>query len=147
MASLISDTEKANLVTIFDDIFDTFKRDIVIFKESKKVLDNIITNENYAGYGESSNKTNYTYVANSGVYPAHISYQDKQDAPFVNSIASTDAKGIARIKVKKDAREFIRNGKTEYIQFDDKKFNIITTDSVKKFLGNEYYVYYLETTS
>ena len=38
MPSLISETEKNNLTGIFNDIFDTFKREIVVNKEPNKDL-------------------------------------------------------------------------------------------------------------
>ena len=41
MASLISSTEKANLVKIFTDVFDTFKQEIVVHKEPIKVVNQI----------------------------------------------------------------------------------------------------------
>ena len=43
MPSLISETEKNNLTGIFNDIFDTFKREIVIHKEPKKVISQVNT--------------------------------------------------------------------------------------------------------
>ena len=36
MATLLSSTEIAGITGIFGDIFDTFKRDVVIYKEPKK---------------------------------------------------------------------------------------------------------------
>ena len=39
--------------------------------------------------------------------------------------------------------DFIEQGKTERIEFDDKAFNVVSDDSVKRFLDSEYFVYYL----
>ena len=57
MASLISDTEKANLTGIFGDIFDTFKRDVIIHKEPTKVVTDVNINQIF-GYGGDSQKSN-----------------------------------------------------------------------------------------
>ena len=73
MASLISDTEKNNLTGIFGDIFDTFKRTIVIHKEPKRVVGTINTASLF-GYGDPAESVNYTYVPQSGVYSATIRY-------------------------------------------------------------------------
>ena len=54
--------------------------------------------------------------------------------------------GSVRIKVKPEARNFIESGVTERIDLDGKSFNIDSEVTPKKFLGNEYYVYYLKET-
>ena len=49
MASLIPESSKTDFISALNDHFDTFKEDITIFKEPKKV----ITNQSqsiYAGY-------------------------------------------------------------------------------------------------
>ena len=61
MSSLLSNSEKSNLANTFDDIFDTFKRDIVVFKEPMKVISSINESQLF-GYGPASNLGNYEYV-------------------------------------------------------------------------------------
>lgn len=143
MASLISDTEKATLTGVFGDVFDTFKRDIVVYKEPIKVVATI-NESNLFGYGDSSNQVNYTYTVQSGVYQAVIKYQDQQNEKYLSDLNGPIQNGEVRIKVKKDCRDFIENGKTERIEFDSKAWNVTSSDSLKKFLDSEYYVYYLE---
>jgi hypothetical protein len=127
MASLITDADKLGFTGMLADHFDTFKQEIVIFKEAVKVLKNVTSNNNYAGYGESSNQEQYEYVAVSGVYNA--------------------ARGTVRIKVEQDARDFILNGSsTEAIKIDGNTYNKVTDDSVQNYLGLKYYVFYLEKT-
>ena len=41
MASLITDAEKTALSGVFDDIFDTFKQNITIYKEPIKTVSSI----------------------------------------------------------------------------------------------------------
>ena len=55
--------------------------------------------------------------------------------------------GHATIKVKEDARDYIKDGKTEKITFDDKTFELASTDKVQRFLDSEYYVFNLKLTS
>ena len=143
MSSLISDTEKATLTGVFGDVFDTFKRDIVIYKEPVKTISSI-SEANLFGYGDSSSAVNYTYTPQSGTYSAIIKYQDQQDQNYYSDLNGPILKGDVRIKVKKDCRDFIENGKTERIEFDSKSWNLASSDSLKKFLDSEYYVYYLE---
>ena len=88
MATLLSSAEISGITGIFGDIFDTFKRDVVIFKEPKKVISSINT-ENIFGYGEPSNAVNYSYVPQSGTYPAKIRYIERaSDDPYVAQLQS-----------------------------------------------------------
>ena len=64
------------------DHFDTFKREIVIFKEPIKVINNVTSNNSYAGYGESSNQVEFTYVPVSGVFSGIVSYYEDQQSEF-----------------------------------------------------------------
>ena len=145
MASLISDSEKKVLSGVFDDVFDTFKRDIVIYKEPIKVLSSV-SEAAIFGYGDSSNQTNYTYTSQTGVYSAIIKYGDEQGENYEPNIGASMSAGDTRIKVKKDCRDFIENGKTEKIEFDSKTWNLSSEDSVKRFLDSEFFVYYLKRT-
>lgn len=143
MASLISSGEKAVLSGVFDDVFDTFSRNIVIYKEPIKTVSSI-NESNLFGYGDASNQVNYSYTAESGVYPAIIKYADEQTQNYHSEMGGFIPKGDVRIKIKKDCRDFIEDGRTESIQFDDKSWDVTTSDSVKRFLDSEFFVYHLE---
>jgi hypothetical protein len=145
MASLISSGEKATLSGVFEDIFDTFKRDVTIYKEPVRTLSSVSESAIF-GYGDASNQTNYTYTSQTGIYPAIIRYSDQQNEDYYSSLGAGISKGDVRIKVKKDCRDFIEAGKTEKIEFDDKTWNVKSDDTVKRFLDSEFYVYYLERT-
>tara|TARA_Y100001938_G_C8091270_1_gene435226 strand:- start:1730 stop:2170 length:441 start_codon:yes stop_codon:yes gene_type:complete len=143
MASLISDDEKKILTGVFGDVFDTFKRQIDVYKEPVKTIDTINESALF-GYGEEANITNYTYTVQSGSFSGVISYQDKQDQNYYSELNGPIPMGDVRIKVQQDCRDFIANGKTEKIEFDGKSWNVISDDSVQRFLDSTFYVYYLE---
>ena len=145
MASLVSSGEKAALSGVFDDVFDTFKRDVTIYKESVKILSSV-SEANIFGYGDDSNQLNYTYTAETGVYPALIKYADEQTENYNSNLGAGISNGDVRIKVKKDCRDFINQGKTEKIEFDDKTWNVASEDSVRRFLDSEFFVFYLKRT-
>ena len=145
MASLVSSGEKAALSGVFDDVFDTFKRDITIYKESVKILSSV-SDANIFGYRDASNQLNYTYTAETGVYPALIKYADEQTENYNSNLGAGISNGDVRIKVKKDCRDFINQGKTEKIEFDDKTWNVASEDSVRRFLDSEFFVFYLKRT-
>jgi len=147
MASLLSSLEIKGITGIFEDIFDTFKRTVVIHKEPVKTISQINT-ENLFGYGDASNMVNYTYAPQSGTYFAKISYVEKKsEDPYVRDLASRIDSNLVRIKVKDDARDYINKGKTEKITFDDKTFEIAGNQMVKNFLGSEFFIYYLKETA
>ena len=145
MPSLISETEKNNLTGIFNDIFDTFKRDIVVHKEPKKVISQINTSSLF-GYGDPASSVNYTYQPVSGVFQATIRYNLEQETERLGDIPSQVSVGGVFIKVQETARDFINKGKTEKVTFDNKSFKVISEDANKSFLNSKFYVYKLEAT-
>ena len=146
MASLVSNSEKAHLTGIFNDIFDTFKRDITVYKESKKVIQEINL-DGVFGYGEYSQPANYTYVPVTGVYPAVIKYANDAEFKDVDQFTAHIPFGHATIKVREDARDFIKNDKTEKITFDNKTFELESSDKVQRFLDSEYYIFLVKSTN
>jgi len=145
MASLITDQEKDNLTGILGDVFDTFKRSIVVYKEpTKKVA--VIDDSFIFGYGEASNIVNYEYVVVSGTYDATVKYNPNQDVIQEQDINGGLSDGIVRIKVRENCKDFIEKGKTEKIVFDEASFNVASDYSVKNFLNSTFYTYYLERT-
>jgi len=145
MPSLISETEKNNLTGIFNDIFDTFKRDIVVHKEPKKVISQINTSSLF-GYGDPASSVNYTYQPVSGVFQATIRYNLDQETERLGDIPSQVSVGGVFIKVQETARDFINKGKTEKVTFDNKSFKVISEDANKSFLNSKFFVYKLEAT-
>ncbi len=73
MASLLSTSERANLTSIFTDIFDTFKRTVTIHKEPKKTITTINESALF-GYNDSSNIINYSYESVSSTFDATVRY-------------------------------------------------------------------------
>ena len=147
MPSLLTDIEIANATGVLGDLFDTFSRPIVVFKEPKKVINQVATNS-LPGYGEAAIKQNITYIPVSGTFEAKIKYNPKQDLELLPELKSRVSKGIVKIKVEREARDFIvKNGKTEKIMVDNKPYNVITDDTLKKFITAEYFVFFLEAAS
>ena len=146
MASLLTSNDISGFTGVLEDHFDTFSKNIIIHKEPIKQIDNVAAT-NYAGYNESSNATNFTFVPVSGIYPAIVNYFNDQESEAIPELGGISVgKGVVRIKVKDDAKDFIKKGKTERIDIDEDSFNAITDEKVQNYLGSKYYVYYLERT-
>lgn len=129
-------------------LFDTMKREIVVFKQPKRVVTpaNVNVQNNYFGYKSENvfNSQVESYEPVSGIFNAQISYKDKQESLELPDINSYTYEGDVRIKVENDCYEYIQKGKTENIQFDGKIFNVVGEARVKNFLGRKMYVYHLK---
>jgi len=145
MASLIPESSKTDFKNALTDHFDTFKETITIFKQPKKV----ITNESqsiYAGYG--AQKEIITYETVSSTFDALVNFKERQDEQIVDDIKVEDIRGEVRIKVEQDCKDYIKNnGKTESIVVQGKNYNVITDDGTREYLGQKYFVFYLEATT
>ena len=145
MASLIPESSKTDFKNALTDHFDTFKESITIFKQPKKV----ITNESqsiYAGYG--AQKEIITYETVSSTFDALVNFKERQDEQIVDDIKVEDIRGEVRIKVEQDCKDYIKNnGKTESIVVQGKNYNVITDDGTREYLGQKYFVFYLEATT
>ncbi len=148
MPSLVSTSEIAFRTGALNDLFDTVKRSIIIFKEP---IQTINTSSNVLfGYEETSASDSVTFTPVSGTYYAQILY------PRVsrnNSARTIDNKIILNpnstyIKVKRDARDYIKNGtKTEALSFDDALWNIEGSEQVQNYLGLQFYYFEVKGTS
>jgi hypothetical protein len=145
MPSLVTESEVTVFTGDFKNLFDTFKRQLVVHKEPKKVVTNLSTTL-YAGY-RPQNQTQTEYIPQTGIYDAMITYADKADNEYFEDLKANYAAGDARIKVESPCWQFIEGGgKTEHIEFDNISYNIKTSAAVKNFFGFKLYVYHLERT-
>lgn len=142
MPSLISTTERANLTGIFNDIFDTFCRQLIVYKEPTKVRTSYDPANMVYGFGETQQEEPYTYTQNTGVYPATIRYKG-QGANFVANLDALIPEGGCSVKVKSDAKDYIVNGKTERLVIDNKVYKLDSDEKKQAFLDSNFYVFIL----
>jgi hypothetical protein len=147
MPSLISTTERAVLTGIFNDIFDTFQRTIVVYKESLKTPVGNGLNDGLFGFGESQTQDAFTYSEVTGVFPAVVRYLSVEQPMTLNpEIVTYIPGGEVTIKVRKDCREYINNGKTEKILIDERVFLLDGEERKQTFLDSEFWVFKLKTS-
>ena len=144
MPSLVPTDVIAEFTTALSDHFDTFKENITVFKEPKKIISNLSQNI-YAGYG--AQKEIVTYQTVSAVFEALVNFRDRQAQDYLDEIKIQDIRGDVRIKVEAAAKDYIKSGKTQSIVVQGKNYNIVTDDGTREFLGKKYYVFHLEATS
>ena len=147
MSSLISTVEKDELEIIFRDIFDTFKRTITVHKEPKKIITDLNVDFLF-GYGESAQNQNIEYIPESKEFFATISYSfSPSDSTYVQDLNSYLPGTVVKIKVEKETKDYINTSKTEFIEFDGHKFNLVTSDIENNFLGVHFYIYFLKVVN
>ena len=150
MADLLNEADREFFRTTLNDLFDTFKRTIVVHKEPQKKIVNPALDV-YAGYADTSTPQNIEYITESKNIEAMVSYIDS--ASSQTSGLETDLNVLipknasVRIKVKEESRDYIATGRTERIEIDGKSCNLIGKEAVKYNFGTKLYVYYLEQTT
>lgn len=144
MPSLISAAEISAYHQAINDHFDTFKRVFTVHKEPIKNIVQENANQ-ILGYQEDSNLVNYTYTPRSQSFYGIIRYNVAgENLPIDPQIKIKFPDQIIEIKVKLDARNYINQDITEKITFDNKSFNLVSTDIVKNYQGLIFYVFYLK---
>lgn len=144
MASLLTSTEIASVTGAIGDSFDTFKQEIVVYKEPIKTVADLNVSFLY-GYDTEYKQSNYTYTAVSGVYNGLvISNSAVATDDFINEAKIEVPDNEIKIKVEKDARDFIRNGmKTERIVIANKDYYMIGSDKKVSMFTKDYYIFKL----
>lgn len=144
MASLLNDDQKAVFTTALDTLFDTFKQDIIVYKEAKIQLTNV-NKPRLFGYDEEVDLSNINYIPITGTYSAMVNFSKRQKQNNLKEVDSLFKRGEASIKVKSDAKDFIENnGKTINISISDTMFKITSSESLRRFISPNYFIYYLE---
>jgi hypothetical protein len=144
--SFINSTAAAEFSQDYNDFFTYFCRPFIVHKDPIRIVDQVQSAPLY-GYGSSSDAVNFTYIPVTGIFNGRIYYNNSRDVDAVNSdLKLVFARGDVTLKVRQDARDFIANGRTIKLEFDGKTWNVITEDTIKKYLNNTYYVYGLEQT-
>lgn len=144
MASLLSATQKASFEKGMTNLFDTFKQDVVIYKEAKIEVINI-SQPRMFGYNERSDIENINYIPVTGVYPALVTSSKKQSQERLEESENRIDKGEVEMKVQSDANDFIQNnGKTLYVSINDLMYKFVSSQSPRPYITSEYFTYYLE---
>ncbi len=144
MASLITETQKTKFTRGLDDLFDTFKQEITVHKEAQIQLVDINQPRMY-GYNERVDLSNITFDPISANFYALVNYNKDQKQNRLKGVNNFITKGEVSIKVKVDAKNFIdSNGSTLNITINNTLYEVISSESVRRFISPDYYTYFLE---
>lgn len=147
MSNLISNLEKTTLTGVLNDHFDTFSRDIIIYKKPLSNPINI-TESILPGYSDASIYPDVTYTIISGIYPAiRVNKNDHESQKIDEIKMSVEGNGIVKIKVKEEAMRFIESGANEKVIIDENSYNIVGNKYTQNYLGLKFYYYRVQITS
>jgi len=145
--SLISDSEKAALNAVIDDVHETFAREITVFKEASKVV--IITDPNFNPlYNTAGQTTSYVNTPISSTFKARIQYEDDiakrywSEAGLSSQVKLEAIVGSVRIKVKAEDYEFIKDGRR--FDIDGKRYVLNSVFKPHGLFDIKYYTLYLK---
>lgn len=131
----------------FGKVFQSFSynRTITIHKEAKKTLSVGYDNANgLFGLGENQAQQIYEYTPINKDFSAIVRYKTNINDPIKTELDAFFSKGGVSIMVEKDCHDYIMLDKTEKIQLDGRAWFVVGTPRAKKFLMNDYYVFYLQ---
>lgn len=150
MSSLLSTTDIFNLTGQFSNHFDTFSQftAIVINKKPLQTISDVNSNNTLPGYGPTPNEGVITYTPVYESFPC-IALYDKPPKPgeIFQEVKLGISQGKVRIKVKRNARDYIVNGPNENVVLNEVVYNLVSEDGVQNYLGLIYYYFLLERTS
>jgi hypothetical protein len=125
MASFFPENVKKRLSEQFNNLHDTFAREMVVYKEAQKVVINSDPNYNYI-YNETGGTTSIQNVPQKKIINARILYDNDRDTEYFGEFGSStkirrvDSTSRVRIKLKKEDYLFIKDAKR--IEFDERMF-------------------------
>ena len=146
MANLLSSAEVVEIREIFNDIHETFSRQLIVYKEPLKSLNSPTSSINFVyGFGDSQGQDKYTYSEVTGVYPCTVRY-GPQNLALNSELNSYIADGEVVIKVQENCKNFIESGKTEKLMLDNRTFILEGEASNTTFLPSGIYLFKLSAT-
>jgi hypothetical protein len=144
MASLIPDSDKDAIGNVFDDIHDTFSRDIVVFQRENEIF--VATNGTYnALYSRIKNEQSTRAKVTRSVIKARILYQQEQkemDLPGTRSQVNVQM-GEGSVRVKIDEAGYVLFTKASKIEIDGEIFRIVSDPSKVGPFKVKFYTIYL----
>jgi len=140
MADLFSSSEKSAFDRVFDDLHDTFGRDITIFKKSQKVF--VATNSTYnALYSKTKNQKGIEKVVEAIKIKARIAYAgsfENARSNDENEILGLDIPSDhVRIKLNLEGYNLIKQAKD--IEIDGELFDVVSDASKSGMFSVRYY--------
>ena len=128
MTDLFSDADKQTISANLLHLHDTFGRDIILYKEAKKVVISTDPNYNHLYNSAGATTTSVENVPVRKVFKARIRYDTDRSLEFYGEanaqvkVNRTDPGNKVRIKLKKEDYDYIKEAKR--IELDGRMFHV-----------------------
>lgn len=127
MGSLISDSDKTSIGNVFNDMHDTFARDVIVFQRKNDIF--VATNSTYnALYKRITNEqTTRTAVTKTTVKARVLYRQDQKEIDLPGTRAQVNVplgEGVVRVKIDQAGYELFK--KATNIEIDGEALRIVT---------------------
>lgn len=147
MGSLINDSDKSKLEAVFNDIHDTFARDIKFIKDAKKVILSTDPHYNYLYNNTRGQVSSIQYKIVEATFKARILYIGRQTEDIFDGETNAQIKvdkhvGEVRIKVDPVGYEYLKE--TKRCEFDGRKFSVISDEIPHGLFEPKFYTFYLK---
>ena len=147
MGSLINDSEKGRFQSVFQDIHDTFARDIKFIQDAKRVILSTDPNYNYLYNNVRGNVASVKYKIVEKTFKARILYIGRQNEDIFDGEAGAQIKvdkhvGEVRIKVDSEGYSYLKG--TKRCEFDGRKFSVISDEMPHGLFTPHFYTFYLK---
>ena len=145
MASFLTPSQKTAVADVFDNMHDTFKRDIIIYQQSTSIW--VATNDTYnALYQRLANASTTRTEVTSTTVGARILYVDRQVERDIGGVQAQInvpfSDGIVRIKIEKAGYDIFK--KASEIEVDGAVYSIISDASAIGPFMVKFYTLYLQ---
>lgn len=144
MSSFLSDSEKNALGNVFDDIHDTFARDITVFKRDNEIF--VATNGTYnALYARIKEAPTTRAKVTKTTVKARILYaqqQSEMDLPGTRAQVNVQmSEGAVRVKIDQAGYQLFTQASK--IEIDGEVFRIVSDSAKAGPFSVKFYVLYL----
>lgn len=140
MASLVSSTEKLAWGSEFNNIHDTFSRQVVAWKTPERVV--ISSDSNYNFLYNEQESIEVSYVPISGIFNCRIQWQDPSKMMGWPEIREEVRGNLCRIKAKKDFVDFISDA--EKIEIDGRPVQALGTNRPHGLFNIDFYTLFFK---
>lgn len=141
---LLSPAEKTSFSVALGDLFDTFCKDIYVYKTPQKVILSQDANYNFA-YNDSQPSATIDYTPTSGTFKAVVSYIRRDQIAEQQTTVGVPLdmnKDLVRIKTRIDAVDYLKDA--ERVDLEGKTYNVLSKGSPRFVFEAHFYIFFLQ---
>lgn len=143
MPSFLSEAEKLEMSSQFDNLHETFGRNVIIYRDPERI--DIITTDDYiSAYRDYRQGDNFNYdtVPVTGQFIMRVKWLDSKDADMIPGLENRLPGQVCRLKMKKEAYDFLNGSQSFYV--DNIACEILGVPRFHGLFGINFYTVYVK---